>query len=72
MKFTPEPSTSPRVVRSASAGDVELKIIFDPKDSRRYLAVGVGSKTVRRVWLSPEQATELLVTLATLSPEWSK
>ena len=72
MKFTPVASPSPRVLTYRQIGDVELKIIHDPTNDKRYLAVGVGAKTVRRTWLTPEQASELLVLLATLSPEWSK
>lgn len=72
MKFSPIASTSPRILAQHQIGDMELQVIHDPKDNSRYLAVGVGAKTVRRTWLKPEQATELLVTLATLSPNWSR
>jgi hypothetical protein len=72
VKFIPILSTTPRILREATIADTHLQIIFDPKEGKRYLSVGVGDKTIRRIWLKPEQATELLVMLATLSPEWGK
>lgn len=52
---------SPRVLAQETIGEeVHLKVVFDPKTNSRYLSVGVGRKTIRRVWLSEEDATALL------------
>jgi hypothetical protein len=73
VKFIPQPSTSPRVITARQTGAVHLELVFDPIITARRLSVGIiGAKGIRRTWLTPEQASELLVQLATLSPEWSK
>lgn len=52
---------SPRVLAQEIIGEeVHLEVVFDPKTNSRYLSVGVGGKTIRRVWLSEEDATALL------------
>lgn len=73
MKFTPLAASSPRVITARQIGAVHLELVFDPTIEERRLSVGIiGTKGIRRTWLTPEQASELLVQLATFSPEWSK
>jgi len=74
MKFAPLPSTTPRVlamdtVRAALCDEaVHLAIIGDPVDGAVYLSVGIGGeKNIRRLWLSRDEANELIRKIETLS-----
>lgn len=76
MKFSPIYSVSPRVLHSViipSDPPIHLEVIHDPKDGKRYLAIGVGGKTIRRAWLSGDDAVRLTKEVLSMTIElWSK
>lgn len=73
MKIVPLRSTSPRLIKRYRIGEVHLEAVFDPKDGLNYLSIGIGEKSVRRTWLTPEQTEQLIGKLkSVLTVLWSK
>lgn len=75
MKFIPLPSSSPRSLRRDRIdGDppVTLELVYDPRDGKKYLSLGVGDRAVRRSWLSVNAVTGLSKSVLSMLKEMEK
>lgn len=67
MKFVPMPSTSPKLLASATVStatdgyEIKLEAIADPRSGQSYLAIGIGTPVRKtRAWLTASQLNDLL------------